>query len=598
MFPDSPESSRPPDSFTTETAVRHRSDPPADPSYKTLLVYSGGDVAVVRVRRGTSVVFGRKLPSTFIIDNSVVSRRHARFTHDRHGLWVEDLGSRNGTRVRGQAIKHTRLGPGDQVEIGDARVLVFEPESQNTEFKFCTYDELTEKLNIELASVEERGGSVALILFSAHGGDSHVSRWLPDVAEAIPASGQIAIYSSNSLLVLAPDMGQALAHALACEVVARLDGSLQARAGVAAAAGPCSEHELLARAVQASRIATPAERVRIAAQLSADATPTRLVVKSPAMQGMTEMARKVAAFDLPLLIHGETGSGKEVIAHLIHESSPRKRRELVVVNCAAIPESLIESTLFGHEKGAFTGASQRSLGAFERADGGTLFLDEIGELSAAAQADLLRVLETKTFSRVGSTAELSVDVRVLAATHRDLEHMVGNGNFRQDLLYRLNAVVIEVPPLRERPDDVDALTDAFLLEFSRSSKLQRAISPDARRCLRIYRWPGNVRELKNVIERAAVLCRSNVIEPADLPRSVHMPAPAPVPAAGSSPPSSSGSEPPGASNLPFKDRMREFEAELIRQALERSDGNRTKTAELLGLPLRTLNHKMKSLGIK
>ncbi|HVJ14566.1 MAG TPA: sigma 54-interacting transcriptional regulator, partial [Polyangiaceae bacterium] len=390
QFPDSPDSSRPPDSFTTETAVRHRSDPPADPSHKTLLVYSGGDVSVVRVRRGTSVVFGRKLPSTFIIDNSVVSRQHARFTHDRHGLFVEDLNSRNGTRVRGQSVKHTRLGPGDQVEIGDARVLVFEPQTQNTEFKFCTYDELTEKLNIELGKVEDSGGSVALLLFSAHGGDSHVSRWLPDVAEAVPAADQIAIYSSNSLLVLAPDLGQNEAQELASEVLARMDASLSARAGVATASGPCSEHELLARAVQASRLTSSTERVRIALQLAADAAPSRMVIKSVPMQAMTEMAKKVAGFDLPLLIHGETGSGKEVIARLIHESSPRKRRELVIVNCAAIPESLIESTLFGHEKGAFTGASARALGAFERADGGTLFLDEIGELSAAAQADLLR----------------------------------------------------------------------------------------------------------------------------------------------------------------------------------------------------------------
>jgi DNA-binding NtrC family response regulator len=206
----------------------------------------------------------------------------------------------------------------------------------------------------------------------------------------------------------------------------------------------------------------------------------------------------------------------------------------------------------------------------------------------------LRALETKPFSRVGSSAELSVDVRVLAATHRDLELMVTAGDFRQDLLYRLNAVVIEVPALRDRPDDIDALTDAFLLEFTRSTKVKRGISTDARRFLRGYRWPGNVRELKNVIERAAALSRSEVIEPSDLPRSVHIPMPGP--AAGSAPPSSSGAS--DVPNLRFKDRLREFEAELIRQALERAEGNRAKTADLLGLPLRTLNHKMKSLGIK
>ncbi|HEV8245112.1 MAG TPA: sigma-54 dependent transcriptional regulator, partial [Polyangiaceae bacterium] len=369
--------------------------------------------------------------------------------------------------------------------------------------------------------------------------------------------------------------------------------AVRLRAGVASSAPASSGHELLARAIQANRTATEQQPVRLSPATTGEATTT-CIARSPAMQAAVELAKRVAAFDLPLLVHGETGSGKEVIARLIHDGSPRKRKPLVVVNCAAIPETLAESTLFGHEKGAFTGASARMLGAFERADGGTLFLDEVGELSGPTQADLLRVLESGSFSRVGSSSEIKVDVRVVAATHRSLEEMVVAGRFREDLLYRLNAVVIEVPPLRGRSDDIDALCDAFLAEFSRSAKLERTISEDARQRLRRYAWPGNVRELKNVIERASVLCAAGSIEIEDLPKALQRNSDTEP----TLPPLAEEGESQATGSLALKDRVRGFEAELIRDALGRAQGNRSKAAGLLGIPLRTLNHKMKQLGIK
>jgi DNA-binding NtrC family response regulator len=322
-----------------------------------------------------------------------------------------------------------------------------------------------------------------------------------------------------------------------------------------------------------------------------------VVVSDPSMLALYRMVAQVARRGMPVLITGETGVGKEVVAAALHRES-RRSGPLKVVNCATIPQQLTESVLFGHERGAFTGAAQRVTGLFEDANGGTVFLDEIGELSASAQSALLRVLLEKRITRVGSTREIEIDVRIVAATHRDLEAMVQSGAFRADLLYRLNTVALEIPPLRERNGEIADLAQRFLesaiAEWGGSA---RSFSPEVIALLESYDWPGNVRQLRNVVERAAALCEREQIEPNDLPRAVRG-GESVVPekiAAATLPPPADPSEPDEAF---LKERVREYEIGLIRDALDKSQGNLKRAAELLHLPLRTLSYKMKTFGIR
>src|SRR6202166_5164099 len=243
----------------------------------------------------------------------------------------------------------------------------------------------------------------------------------------------------------------------------------------------------------------------------------RIVGSSPSLQRVLDIVKKVAKSNTTVLIRGQSGTGKELIAGAIHHNSQRSTRNFVKVNCAALQENLLESELFGHEKGAFTGADKQRIGRFEQADGGTLFLDEIGDMSANTQAKILRVLQEHEFERLGGTRTLRVDVRLIAATNRDLSAMVESGRFREDLYYRLNVVSIEMPPLRDRKDDIVPLADAFIRKFSAELKKKMdGIEPDAQRLLMRYNWPGNIRELENTIERAMLMAEGHVIAANDL----------------------------------------------------------------------------------
>jgi len=314
-----------------------------------------------------------------------------------------------------------------------------------------------------------------------------------------------------------------------------------------------------------------------------DAAESDLVGSSPAFREVVGLAHRVAESDATVLILGESGTGKEVLAREIHRRSQRSRRPFVAVNCSAIPEGLLESELFGHEKGSFTGAVRQKKGRFETAAGGTAFLDEIGDMSPALQAKLLRFLQDRVVQRVGGTVDLEVDVRVLAATNRDLESDIKEGRFREDLYFRLNVVTITLPPLRDRRDDVPPLAEHFLRKQARPGGKPKKMSPKAMRLAMAYDWPGNVRELENAVQRAVVLSRGETIFPEHLPAKIQ--------ALEEGEGTQSGEVPGGAKTI------REVEREAIVSALRETDGNRTHAAEALGISRRTLQNKIKEYDI-
>jgi DNA-binding NtrC family response regulator len=328
-----------------------------------------------------------------------------------------------------------------------------------------------------------------------------------------------------------------------------------------------------------------------------------LLGNSEAMRRVRALIEKVAETDATVLVRGESGTGKELVARAIHERSRARRRgAFVAVNCAALPSELIESELFGHEKGAFTGASVRRQGKFEQADGGTLFLDEIGDMSANVQAKLLRALEERRIERLGGHDSIPVDVRIISATHRPLEQEIEQGQFRADLFYRLRVVTIDVAPLRERREDIPLLAAAFAQATTERYKLPpRRLAPSALRQLLDYRWPGNVRELRNTIERALILAEGAEVTARDLPEEV-------APERSSSTQMRTMSEPTTDANLPdshlavpftsdFRSDRREFERRYITRCLEETGGNVTRAAAILGMHRQSLQHKLRELGL-
>ena len=322
-------------------------------------------------------------------------------------------------------------------------------------------------------------------------------------------------------------------------------------------------------------------------QLSLGLDAASIIGKSQPMKEMLEMMAMVAPSEATVLITGESGTGKELIARSLHLNSPRKARSLVVVNCAAITETLLESELFGHEKGAFTGAEKRREGRFMQASGGTIFLDEIGETSSTMQAKLLRVLQEREIQRVGGEEVLKVDVRIVAATNRDLEAEVAAGRFREDLFYRLNVMAIPVPPLRQRHDDIPLLAHHFLKQYAKQNrKTAKGFAPMAMDMLLRYKWPGNVRELENAVERAVVLMTSDHVTERQLPLSIIQKFPDQADLVAELPKVTDGNQ-----------SLMEIEKEAILATMKATDGNKSETARRLGITRKTLHNKLKSYGV-
>jgi len=338
-------------------------------------------------------------------------------------------------------------------------------------------------------------------------------------------------------------------------------------------------HSLLDRAM--GKVRDLKQVAALTRQLRDSGRLGELVGASKSMAAVMRQVETAAPSTASVLITGETGSGKEVVARTIHQLSPRSNQPFVAINCSAIPESLMESEIFGHEKGSFTGAAERRLGCFELADGGTLLLDEIGEMPPATQSKLLRVLEDRKIRRIGSKVETPVDVRVLAATNKDPQQAVAEGHLRQDLYFRLNVFHIHLPPLREHKEDLPALIDQLLADINQKhGRHARGVNTEVIEAFKAYPWPGNVRELRNVLERAAIACEEGPIGRQHLPEDF---AHGPV---------AQASELSGL-HFPPGTTVEAAERELIRQTLTATNGNKTRAAELLGISLKTLHNKLK-----
>jgi two-component system response regulator AtoC len=569
-----------------------RRDPPSTRAHQpSLLLYHREGVKVVPIPAGAAIVVGRTWPSDAVIDDRSLSRQHARFTAKGGAVEVEDLESTNGTWVNGERVTRSPVALGDVVRIGDVAASLHTVTPRGAP-DMSGHDRFITALEDEVRRAHTFGRPVALVMLRGR----HVSEWTPRVAGALRTADRLGIYADDTALVMLPELARDAALARARELAA-LAGATHG--GLAMFPDDGASADELVSAVRASiKTGLAAEAQARAPRFSI--APSNMVVRSALMRAVLDEVARVAQSPLCVLIHGETGTGKELIARAIHEGSPRRAAALRSINCGAIPATLVEGALFGHERGAFTSADRMTKGLFEQAHGGTVFLDEVGELSHVAQAALLRVLETKKLMRIGGDREIDVDVRVIAATHRDLEAMCDEPRgehgaaFRRDLLYRLNAVVLDLPPLRERPEEIEPLAIAFLTDANaQSGRSVRGFHPGAMELMRRHRWPGNVRELKNAVERAVVIARSDLVGDADLPARVREGAPT------AHHPTTSV---PRDASVDFKERIKQqtraYETEIIVEALRQAGGNQTEAARRLQMPVRTLTHKMKELDIK
>ena len=608
------------------TSIRnYEKDSPQGSGAFRLLIYYQGGTEVVELEPDRPLTIGRGATADVRLLDRSISREHARFWCENEQIWLEDLASTNGTWLHGSQIQRGLLSPGEEVKLGEATVTAFLLDQVNDDVGPHTlhgHDRFLRVLSEELFRGRRFGRNLGVVMVQAAlRSDGQVSSWIERFRSLLRPIDHLALYAPGIVELLLPEMSLSDATLVARRIADK--GGL--RCGVAgfpeceATADPLITTAL--HALQRSSDGQPvvAAESRLAAsqgslrEVEAAETP---VIASSAMQELYRSVGQFAQADVPVIICGETGAGKELIAKALHLRGPRKDKRLCSVNCGAIPRSLVESTLFGHERGAFTGADRTAAGLFEDADGGTVFLDEIGELPPEAQAALLRVLETKEIVRVGSSKPRRVNVRVIAATHRDLELMAKEGRFRNDLVYRLNAVVLQVPPLRERVDDIEPLASYFLSQANRANQRQVAgIEPDALQMLRAYQWPGNIRELRNVIERAVILANHEFITVDNLPSSIHeqleentrpgdeenrqrRPRFAETVANGDTGVYHIDPENLAVCGENFRDQMLSLERQLLVNALKKVAWNQTLAAKSLDLPLRTLVRKLKNLGIK
>ncbi|HEY1818008.1 MAG TPA: sigma 54-interacting transcriptional regulator [Kofleriaceae bacterium] len=543
-----------------------------------LVVHIEGEGSrVVDLPDGVDVTFGRSRGATVHVESEKVSRMHARIRRTGELIELEDLGSRNGTRVDGEKIVGMRrVTSGDEITVGPilAIVNVTSGLGRPSAVADPTQGETRLVAEVDRATRYHRPLSLGLLRIAS---DPAIDA----IARSLRPMDLLAEDAGDDYLVILPELARTEGQAA---IDRMLDFARATGATASAATVLCPE--------DGTTVETLIGKLRAALRSGnrgTSATPEPLagdtIVIDPAMRRVYSLVDRIADSAMTVLILGETGVGKELVAEAIHQRSSRRNEALIKLNCAALPESLLESELFGYERGAFTGAERRKVGFFEAANGGTLFLDEIGEMPLALQAKLLRVLERKVIMRVGGTAEVATDTRLIAATHRDLDADVRSGRFRQDLMFRIGGFTLAVPPLRDRASEIMPLAEHFArMASAEQGRTTPRLSDAAQAALVAYGWPGNVRELRNAIERALVLC-DDAIELTDLPEKLRDAGQRVRPAAA-----------PAAADM--RGHLAEVERAAIVAALEAEDQNQTRAARRLGLSRRALIYKMEKYGLK
>jgi two-component system response regulator AtoC len=586
-----------------DQATQRRSTPeqPAPLVRYRLIVSGDASVRTLDLPTEGSVTVGRVAGCDLVLNDNAVSRRHAAVHVSGDRVWVEDLGSANGTTLNGAPLptnSHTHFRPGDAVSI-DSWLLLLQPAPSPTlQRPTWQHGFFESRLVDELRRSLRNREPLALVRVSL-GERLAEDAAIRAIEPLLGADDVIGTYAPNELEIMI--LGELARRPEV--LVDRLLAALRALDESTTAAFACAPQD---GTTAESLLGQACARLRVTSRV--EATGHELVLRSPVMVNLDRMIDRVSKSSISVMIQGETGVGKEVIAELIHQRSPRSKAPFIRVNCAALSETLLESELFGYEKGAFTGAVKEKRGLIEAAHGGTLFLDEIGDVSLAAQVKLLRVLEERRVTRVGGLESKAVDIRIVSATHRDVEAMITREEFRQDLYFRLAAIVLTVPPLRERQSEIESLARGFVAMIARRDGVAAPrISAAVFTALSEYSWPGNVRELRNVMERAVVLA-SDVVELEHLPmermQALRRSA-AVTPAAGRAHPLASPV--PGSalveedtgriSNSSLQGELRALEERRIVDALARCSGNQTEAAKLLGMSRRTLVSKLDLLGV-
>ena len=562
----------------------------ADRERAVVIVYGNDATRLIELVDGGQLTIGRARTSTIHIESERVSRNHARIARIGSHITVEDLGSRNGTWLDGVAIAGMRrLASGDALTIGPATLVLSLTTRAVLRPRIYPVRYLEDRLGAEVERAHVYQRVFSLVRIRVDGEMVDVAQAICRITAAVRHMDLVAEYSPTELVIVMPELDAKAASDRARALIKAASRGVPFEVMVGVAAFP--EHgttgdELIARAGAAVRQAS-AGHVRVPPR--EEPVGEAALVADPQMRRVYELVRRVASHSMTVLVQGETGVGKEMVAAAIHHASERKEGPLVRLNCASLPESLLETALFGHERGAFTGAGRQATGYFEAARGGTLFLDEIGEMSSATQVKLLRVLEERSITRVGGTESIPVDVRIVCATNRDLETDAGRGTFRTDLYFRISAFTILVPALRDRRAEILLLAEHFLgRSHTTSRRVGRPpmIAASAADALQHYDWPGNVRELRNAIERAYVVHEGGVIELEDLPERVtegrlHVPR-----------------SPDLEGVLDVRDHVAAIERSVIASALAACGGSQTEAAKKLGMSRRALIYRMEKHGLK
>ena len=564
------------------------------------------------------LTLGRSEDSFLQLEDEQVSRRHCLLERKGDTVFLRDLNSTNGTQVNGERIVEVALRDGDRLTVGGSQFTFQVPTTvggaaTGLSLKSHAYFEQRLEEEIDRAGRFQRSCALLMVFEDQSGREGEQREdLLAIVAKVLRPMDIVGLYGKGQLEVLLPESGPEEARRVAENLATGAPVTLRERLSIGFAAFPSDAQRkevLIERARRAMIRARSREGMGIeqggegkVRRLTLPAT--RIIFKNEKMLQIAELVQRIAPTGISVLIQGETGVGKEIIAQAIHHNSPRNKEPLISLNCAALPEGLLESELFGHERGAFTGAESAKPGMFEAAHRGTIFLDEVGEMSGRTQVKLLRVLQTHKVMRVGSTQERTADVRVIAATNRNLERAIESGDFREDLFYRLNAITLNIPPLRDRREEIPHLVGVFLEEFAAVyGKRMLELSGDVLELMLQYDWPGNIRELRNCIERAVVLTEGSTILREHLPTKIfqyHQEQRTKVRRKEGGEAltyfsNDAAAEGGLAGNL--KQAMDDYERDLIVQALERCSDNQTKAAELLKIPRRTLVSKIRKYGL-